>query len=144
LTGARLIRPHWAPIAEGALILLGSLVIALAARKLRPVAASLTALLILCTQAEASWLAFLRTETLIDPVTPGLSLAATWICAAIVVRRRETRNKLFVRNAFGRHLVPAAVERLASDPTALRLGGETRETSVLACGLPDFPVCTRL
>jgi adenylate cyclase len=143
LTGARLIRPHWAPIAEGALILLGALVIALAARKLRPVAASLTALLILCTQAEASWLAFLRTETLIDPVTPGLPLAATWICATIVVRRRETRNKLFVRNAFGRHLAPAAVERLASDPTALRLGGETRETSVLACGLPDFPVRAR-
>jgi adenylate cyclase len=139
LTGARLIRPHWAPMAEGALILLGALIIGLAVRRLRPLAAFLTAALIVGTQAEASWLAFLRTETLIDPMAPGLSLAATWICAALVVRRRVAKDQRFVRSAFERHLAPAAVDALASNAAKLRLGGEIRETSVLACGLPDFP-----
>ena len=138
LTGAWLTRPRWGPIAETALILLGGAMIALAARRLRPLTAGLAALLIIATQAEASWLLYLRAQMLIDPVLPGLSLAATWLCAALVVRRRSEKGKHFVRNAFQRHLAQSAVERLAGDPSELRLGGEIRETSVLACGLSDF------
>jgi adenylate cyclase len=138
LTRSWLTRPHWGTMAEAALILLGAAIIGLSVRRLRPLAAGLAALLVIATQAEASWLLYLRAQMLIDPVLPGLSLTATWLCAALVVARRSEKDKRFVRSAFQRHLAPSAVERLAGDPSQLRLGGEMRETSVLACGLSDF------
>lgn len=140
LTGAWLTRPQWAHALEAGIILLGAGIIAFAARRMRRLEAGLTALLVIFVLFQSSWLAFLRTQTLIDPVIPGLSMAATWLCAALVVHRRMEKDKRFVRNSFRRHLAPIAVERLADDSSALRLGGEMRETSVLACGLPDFPV----
>lgn len=138
LTGAWLVRPQWAPSAEAALILLGAAIIAFAARRLRPFAAGLAALLVIATQAEASWLFYLRMQTLIDPVLPGLSLSATWLAAALVVRRRSEKDKRFVRYAFQRHLGPTDLERLAGESTGPKLGGELRETSVLVCSLPDY------
>lgn len=77
LTSAWLTRPQWGLIAEATVILLGAAIIALAARRLRPFGAGLAALLVIATQAEASWLLYLRAQMLIDPVLPGLSLTAT-------------------------------------------------------------------
>ncbi|KAB2965747.1 MAG: hypothetical protein F9K18_06335, partial [Thermoanaerobaculia bacterium] len=39
---------------------------------------------------------------------------------------RTERERRQVRSAFGRYLAPALVERLASDPSRLKLGGEMR------------------
>jgi adenylate cyclase len=43
-----------------------------------------------------------------------------------------------VRSAFGRYVSPAVVEQLAQHPEALRLGGETREMSLLFCDVRGF------
>jgi len=51
---------------------------------------------------------------------------------------RTERERREVRQAFGRYVSPAVVEQLAEHPEALRLGGETRELSLLFCDVRGF------
>lgn len=138
LTGARLARPDWAPGAEGFAIILGGLLIAWLARRLRPAAAALAALILIGAGAGATWLLFIRHDLLFDPLIPGVSWAATYVVATVGVYRQADREKRFVRGAFQRYLAPAVVEQLAADPSKLRLGGEMREATVLFSDVRDF------
>ncbi len=62
----------------------------------------------------------------------GMMAALAW---RIVVVDREERQ---VRSAFRRYLAPALVAELAAHPERLRLGGETREMTVLFCDIRNF------
>jgi adenylate cyclase len=71
-------------------------------------------------------------------VTPAASLAAA--AAAVVLFRywvvdREGRA---VKSAFRHYLSPAMVSLLASHPERLKLGGETREMTMLFCDVRGF------
>jgi adenylate cyclase len=48
------------------------------------------------------------------------------------------RERQFVRGAFGRYLSPALVERLADHPEALKLGGESRDLTVMFTDIRGF------
>lgn len=51
---------------------------------------------------------------------------------------RERALRRAVTSAFRHYLAPALVDRLARDPSALRLGGERRRVTVLFCDLRGF------
>ncbi|HYE01548.1 MAG TPA: adenylate/guanylate cyclase domain-containing protein [Alphaproteobacteria bacterium] len=51
---------------------------------------------------------------------------------------REAREKRQVRAAFGQYLSPALVEQLAQNPDKLRLGGETKDLTMLFCDVRGF------
>ncbi|WP_176439240.1 CHASE2 domain-containing protein [Puniceibacterium sediminis] len=80
-------------------------------------------------------------------LTSGVWLPpATWFAGAIfggigqTLRdyAHERRLRATVTTAFGRYLSPALVERLAQDPSALKLGGEKRHITVMFCDLRGF------
>lgn len=48
------------------------------------------------------------------------------------------RERRRVREAFSEYLSPALVDQLARDPDALKLHGETRDVTVMVCGLQGF------
>ena len=48
------------------------------------------------------------------------------------------RERRRVREAFSEYLSPALVDQLARDPDALKLHGETRDITVMVCGLQGF------
>lgn len=50
----------------------------------------------------------------------------------------ERAYRRWLQSAFGHYLAPALVDRLSADPSLLRLGGETREVTVLFCDLRGF------
>jgi adenylate cyclase len=70
----------------------------------------------------------------------GPALAFTLVTAAQAARDYAAERKLRqgITRAFSRYLSPALVDRLASDPTQLRLGGEVRTLSILFCDVRGF------
>lgn len=138
LTGARLVRPDWAPGAEGFVILLGGALVAWAARRFRPAPAAGALLVALAVGGLGSWMLFTRADLLLDPLVPGASWIATYIAGTLLAYRRAETERKYVRGAFQRYLSPEIVEQIAADPSRLRLGGETRETTVLFSDVRDF------
>lgn len=138
LTGARLVRPDWAPGAEGFVILLGGALVAWAARRFRPLPAACALLTALTASGVGSWLLFTRGDVLLDPLVPSASWIATYVVGTLFAYRRAESERRYVRSAFQRYLSPEIVEQIAADPSRLRLGGETRETTVLFSDVRDF------
>ena len=48
------------------------------------------------------------------------------------------------RAAFGRYMSPAMVDRVAGDPSALKLGGEKREMTLLFCDVRGFTTISEM
>jgi len=85
-----------------------------------------------------SWQVFRFFGFLVDPVTPVGATVAVYIAATLVSYLAAEQEKREVRTAFAQYLSPAMVERLAADPTQLKLGGETREMTFLFTDIRGF------
>jgi adenylate cyclase len=138
LSGARLARPDYASGLEALLLVFGGLGCTLLARFAKPVAAAAAVLAVLVALCGASFLSFSRADLLFDPLLPGATWLIAYVGMTIMVYRRSERQRQFVRNAFSRYLAPALVARLAADPAALKLGGESRDVTVLFADMRDF------
>ena len=133
LGGSRLSRPPWAAKAEALAVLLLGAAIAFCAVRLRATEAALALAVALALTAETSWLLFQRMELLFDPLTPSAGMIGAWAAGAVIARRRNDRERRFVREAFRGALAPALVEEVAQAPGAIGLDGRRIEASVLCC-----------
>lgn len=138
MAGVFLQEPDWAAgLALLASFAAGLLLILIASRSGAGV--STLALLVLSSVlAVFSWLFFVQARILIDPVGPVATLLIIFLVLAPLRLALANREKQFVKNAFGRYLAPSLVERLAKEPHALQLGGETRPLTVLFSDIRGF------
>lgn len=92
----------------------------------------------------SSWYLFSEKKLLFDAgfamvATLGIYMQLTYMGYAA-----EEAQKKQVRSAFSHYMSPALVERLAEDPSGLKLGGENRPMTLLFCDVRGFTSISEL
>ncbi|MEQ9608830.1 MAG: CHASE2 domain-containing protein, partial [Kiloniellaceae bacterium] len=130
ISGQVLVRPHYALGAELLLLAVaGLLLIALVPL----IGAAFTLLLGGCVAiglSLGSWLLFTHQGMLFDVAYPLAGSAAVFTLLVFANYLREESRRQQVRSAFDHYLSPALVDQLASDPSRLVLGGESRDMTI--------------
>lgn len=88
--------------------------------------------------AGASWYQFTEHRHLLDATFAVGATLLIYTAMTYMGFSREEAQKQRVRSAFGHYLSPAMVERLAEDPSQLKLGGEKRDMTMLFCDVRGF------
>jgi adenylate cyclase len=141
---AYLSRPNYFEVAEMTLLLVGGLTLIW----LVPfIGAKWTALLFLAIAGGAggtSWHFFTTERLLFDAGYAIISLLLLYTLLTYVGYAREEAQRRQVRTAFAHYLSPAMVEKLAEDPSHLKLGGETRNMTMLFCDVRGFTTISEM
>ena len=75
---------------------------------------------------------------LIDYTWPIICIFITWSVATFIRFISESKSKQQIKKQFEHYLAPPIVKLLQKDPTLLKLGGDTRELSILFSDLRGF------
>jgi adenylate cyclase len=147
LSGDHLVRPAWATGAELTFLLIAGLLAAFlisqsptVARTIGTsgaVAAAILTSAAIATVIALSWYAYGR-GLLIDPVYPSLALVAVYLVGSLTSYVRSEADRARIRSAFGYYVSPAVVEELAQTPERLKLGGESRDVTLLFADVRGF------
>jgi adenylate cyclase len=86
----------------------------------------------------ASWLAYTNAGYLLDPVYPSIAVLLVYLATSLTGYIATERERSRVRSAFGHYVAAPLVEELARNHDKLKLGGETREVTVLFADIRGF------
>ena len=138
LSGDHLSRPAYATGAELLFLVVFGAVVAWMIYHIGAVAAAAIGTLAIAAVFSASWLAYANAGLLFDPVYPALAILLLYIATSLnsFIETESDRNR--VRSAFSHYVAAPLVEELARNHDKLKLGGETREVSVLFADVRGF------
>ena len=138
VSGAYLYRPDWAKGAEILYMALAGLLMIVLIRRTGAVGAATVGAVVVASSVVLSWLAFQHEKWLLDPVTPSMAALGVYLAGSLLGYLQTESDRRQIRSAFGQYVSPALVERMTRNPGALRLGGETRELTILFCDIRGF------
>ncbi len=138
LSGEMLERPAYATGLElafivGAGALVASLIVAMG-----PLAGAIAGLSGVALIGALSWLAYRNGGLLFDPVFPSISLGLLYAGLSLPKYVMSELDRSRIRAAFSYYVAPPLVAELAKAPEKLKLGGETREITLLFADVRGF------
>ena len=129
-------RPDWAPGAELLALILISLIILFLSRWVYIGLG--VGVILLASIVPVSMYLFDTYKILFDAVVPVTGGVLVMLHAYGVKFISEFLQKQQIKKQFGTYLSPAMVEKLQKDPSLLKLGGETRELSIMFTDVRGF------
>ena len=138
MTGRNITRPYWTSVAE-----LGSsfglALVVMIAVLLLPwyFGAALMPATIVGLFYGSSHL-FTKHDYLVDWSYPVLTVFIAWSIAAFLRFMEEHKLRMQIKKQFEHYLAPAMVKKLQKNPDLLKLGGDTRELTLLFCDIRGF------
>ncbi|MCI5059589.1 MAG: adenylate/guanylate cyclase domain-containing protein [Alphaproteobacteria bacterium] len=85
-----------------------------------------------------SYQAYILEGLLIDPVYPSAVLSILFLVSSLLSYARSEVDRRQVRDAFGHYISPEFMEELTKSPELLKLGGDTRELTVMFTDIRSF------
>ena len=131
-------RPDWAKGAEIVFLVALGLILIVASLKLGAASCAMLTAVCIVGAGALSWYGFSAHGFLLDPVYPAITGMMVYSGSSLMGFVRSESERRQIRDAFSHYMSPALVERLARDPSQLRLGGETREMTLLFCDIRGF------
>lgn len=131
-------RPDWSPAVELGFATLMGLFVLIAIARVPVYWIAGVALGAAIVAAGTSWWAFTEHRWLLDPVATSINIALVFAAASLVKFMRTEAERRTVRSAFAQYLPPDVVESIANDPSQLKLGGDTRELTIMFCDIRGF------
>lgn len=138
IAGQFLQRPDWASGAEFFYMALAGILMILLIRRAGAFGAAAVGAVVVTISVLLSWFAFQSERLLLDPVTPSLAALVVYMAGSLLGYMRTEADRRRNRLVLAQYLPPRLVERYARDMGALRLGGETRELSILFTDIVGF------
>ena len=138
MTGRNITRPYWTNLAElGASF--GLALVVMIAVLLLPwyFGAALMPATIVGLFYGSSHL-FTKHDYLVDWSYPVLTVFIAWSAAAFLRFMEEHKLRMQIKKQFEHYLAPAMVKKLQKNPDLLKLGGDTRELTLLFCDIRGF------
>jgi adenylate cyclase len=131
-------RPDWSDGAELGFALVMGLLVLLTINRVPVFWIAGVAAVAITFAISVSWWAFTQQLWLLDPVAPSINIALVFASASLVKFMRTEAERRTVRSAFAQYLPPDVVDSIANDPSKLKLGGDTRELSIMFCDIRGF------
>jgi adenylate cyclase len=138
LTQNLLSRPNFFKLLEIGLTVLISLLILILTPRLSAAATLLFGGTFMAVLAGTSWYLFTTEGILFDVSATGVTAFTIYAALTYIKYVREEADKKQVRRTFSQYLAPAVVDRLAEHPEQLKLGGETRDMTILFSDIRGF------
>jgi adenylate cyclase len=138
LSDTLLVRPNYAVAVELVAALALCLLVILLTPVLSASALIVSSLLFLLVCGLGSYALFQNARVLVDPSFPMLAGLMTMIFMSTANYLREERRRRRIRTAFGQYVSRDLVDALSENEEQLRLGGETRELTLLFSDVRGF------
>lgn len=138
LDGRFLKRPDWTQGAEILFLLVFGVVMIVLLAKTGVLGGAVGALIVAVIAVGVSWQAFSEYGLLLDPVYPTTTILLVYLSGSISRYMTIEKEKNQVRKAFSQYMSPALLAELAAHPDSLRLGGETRNMTVMFSDVRGF------
>ena len=138
MSGRNITKPYWTNLAELGSTFLLSLILCIVVIKLRWYLGAILMPIFIGGSYYTSYYLFVKESYLIDWTYPVVTIFIVWATSAFLRFMEEFKLRQQIKKQFEHYLAPAMVKKLQKNPDLLKLGGETRELTLLFCDIRGF------
>ena len=127
--------PSWYSVVSAFIF---ALLVTFFVRRLEPLGAIITGVVILVAITAAGALFFVTTGAYLPLITPALTVFLSFLVLTLIKFLQTAHERSFIRSAFGHYLSGDVINELLDDPSKLKLGGEKKHLTAFFTDVKGF------